>query len=201
MSLKIRMSRAGAKKRPFYRIIITDTRNPRDGRFIERVGTYDPMLPRDDPERVRLNTERVRHWLSMGAKPSDRVARFLGKAEIIAMPPVRDNPIKSKPKAKTLERLEARQKKAEAVTETAAPSAGEAAPEAAPEAEATPEAEAVPAAAPEAEATPEAAPEAESEPEAPAEAAGDVEPAGAAPAESEEAAADEGAAEEEKPDA
>ena len=107
MSLKIRMSRAGAKKRPFYRIIVTDTRNPRDGRFIERVGTYDPMLPRDDPERVRLKTERVRHWLSMGAKPSERVARFLGKAEIITMPPVRDNPLKSKPKAKTLERLKA----------------------------------------------------------------------------------------------
>ena len=95
MSLKIRLSRAGAKKRPFYRVVVADTRSPRDGRFLERLGTYDPMLPKDHPERVRLNEERIRHWLGVGARPSDRVARFLGAAEIIPMPAQRNNPQKS----------------------------------------------------------------------------------------------------------
>ena len=92
MSLKIRLSRAGAKKRPFYRVVVADTRSPRDGRFLERLGTYDPMLPKDHPERVRLNEERIRHWLGVGALPSERVARFLGAAEIIPMPAQRNNP-------------------------------------------------------------------------------------------------------------
>ncbi len=120
MALKIRLSRAGAKKRPFYRIVITDSRNPRDGRFLERVGTYNPMLPKDDPERVRLNSDRIRHWLDRGALPSDRVARFLGAAEIIPMPPQRDNPKKSQPKAKALERMKEREDKAKAAAEEAA---------------------------------------------------------------------------------
>ena len=111
MSLKIRLSRAGAKKRPFYRVVVADTRSPRDGRFLERLGTYDPMLPKDHPERVRLNVERVRHWLGVGALPSDRVARFLGAAEIIPMPAQRDNPQKSQPKAKAVERQAARAEK------------------------------------------------------------------------------------------
>ncbi|SVC67559.1 uncharacterized protein METZ01_LOCUS320413, partial [marine metagenome] len=76
MALKIRLSRAGAKKRPFYRIVVTDSRNPRDGRYIERLGTYDPMLPKDR-QRVTLVEDRIRHWLGVGAKPTDRVARFL----------------------------------------------------------------------------------------------------------------------------
>jgi len=113
MALKIRLSRAGAKKRPFYRIVITDSRNPRDGRFIERVGTYDPMLPKD-AQRVTLKEERIRHWLSVGAKPSDRVARFLGQAEIIPMPAQRNNPQKAKPKAKAQTRMEEEQERAEA---------------------------------------------------------------------------------------
>ena len=113
MALKIRLSRAGAKKRPFYRIVITDSRNPRDGRFIERVGTYDPMLPKDG-QRVTLKEDRIRHWLGVGAKPSDRVARFLGQAEIIPMPAQRNNPQKAVPKAKAQARMEEEREKAEA---------------------------------------------------------------------------------------
>jgi small subunit ribosomal protein S16 len=82
MSVRIRLARAGAKKRPFYRIIATPSRNPRDGRFIEKLGTYNPLLPDDHPERVVLNEERVRYWLGQGASPSDRVARFLHGAGI-----------------------------------------------------------------------------------------------------------------------
>ena len=99
MALKIRLSRAGAKKRPFYRIVVADTRSPRDGRFIERLGTYNPMLPKD-ARRVTLEEDRIRHWIGVGAKPSDRVARFLGQADIIPMPEQRNNPQKAKPKAK-----------------------------------------------------------------------------------------------------
>ncbi len=139
MSLKIRLSRAGAKKRPFYRVVVADTRSPRDGRFLERLGTYDPMLPKDHPERVRLNEERIRHWLGVGALPSERVARFLGAAEIIPMPTQRNNPQKGQPRAKALERQAARAEKAKAAAEAEAetppePAAEEAAPEeAAPE--------------------------------------------------------------------
>ena len=126
MSLKIRLSRAGAKKRPFYRVVVADTRRPRDGRFLERLGTYDPMLPKDHPERVLLNEERIRHWLGVGALPSDRVARFLGAAEIIPMPAQRNNPQKSQPKAKALERKAARAEKAAAAAEAAANAPAEA---------------------------------------------------------------------------
>ena len=126
MSLKIRLSRAGAKKRPFYRVVVADTRRPRDGRFLERLGTYDPMLPKDHPERVLLNEERIRHWLGVGALPSDRVARFLGAAEIIPMPAQRNNPQKSQPKAKALERKAARAEKAAAAAEAKAEAPAEA---------------------------------------------------------------------------
>ena len=105
MSLKIRLARGGAKKRPFYRIVVADSRSPRDGRFIERVGTYNPILAQDHPERVVIKEERVRHWLSHGATPSERVARFLGRAEIIPMPAHHDRPNKGTPKAKAQERL------------------------------------------------------------------------------------------------
>ncbi len=131
MALKIRLSRAGAKKRPFYRIVVTDSRNPRDGRFIERVGTYDPMLPKD-AERVSLKEDRIRHWLGVGAKPSDRVARFLGSAEIIPMPERRNNPQKAKPKAKAQARLEEEAEKAEAAKAAPAEEAAEAPAEEAP---------------------------------------------------------------------
>ena len=104
MSLKIRLARGGAKKRPFYRIVVADSRMPRDGRYIERVGTYNPMLPKEHPDRLELKTERIQHWLSVGARPSDRVARFLGGAEIIAMPAIPEQTKKNQPKAKAQER-------------------------------------------------------------------------------------------------
>jgi len=120
MSLKLRLSRGGAKKRPYYRIVVADSRMPRDGRYIERVGTYNPMLPQDHPDRVTLNDERIRHWLGVGAKPSDRVAKFLGQAEIIEMPAIRETPKKSAPRAKTLERMREAEEAAAAATESAA---------------------------------------------------------------------------------
>ncbi len=124
MSLKIRMSRAGAKKRPFYRIVVADSRMARDGKFIERVGTYDPMLKRENPDRVKLNVERLKHWLGVGALPSERVARFLADASLGPAPVRRETPQKSKPKAKAQERLKAAADKA-AAAEAAATSAAE----------------------------------------------------------------------------
>ena len=112
MSLKIRLARGGTKKRPFFRIVIADSRMPRDGRFVERVGTYNPMLPKKHPSRVELKTERIKHWIAVGAKPSDRVARFLGKFDVIPMPTIRDQTKKNKPKAKALERLKEAEEKA-----------------------------------------------------------------------------------------
>ncbi|MGB0626840.1 MAG: 30S ribosomal protein S16, partial [Alphaproteobacteria bacterium] len=82
MSLRIRLARGGAKKRPFYRIVVADSRRARDGRFIERIGHYNPMLPKDDPNRVAFDVDRAKHWLSVGAKPSDRVAKFLANESL-----------------------------------------------------------------------------------------------------------------------
>ena len=104
MSLKIRLTRSGAKKRPFYRIVLADSRSPRDGKFIERLGTYNPLLRPDDPSRVTLKEERIRHWLHHGARPTERVARFLGAANLIETPKQRNNPLKAQPKAKAQER-------------------------------------------------------------------------------------------------
>lgn len=106
MSLKIRLARGGAKKRPYYRIVIADTRSPRDGRFIEKIGSFNPLLPKDREDRVVLDLERAKHWLSVGALPTDRVARFLDAAGVVkrAAP---NNPNKAKPKAKAQERIEA----------------------------------------------------------------------------------------------
>ncbi len=86
MALRIRMARGGAKKRPYYRIVVADSRSPRDGRFIEKIGTYNPLLASDDPNRIKLDTERARHWLDHGATPSERVGKFLGMAGVIPMP-------------------------------------------------------------------------------------------------------------------
>ena len=133
MATVIRLSRGGAKKRPFYSIVVTDKRSPRDGRFIEKVGTYNPMLAKDHPERVVLKAERIQHWLSTGAKPSDRVAKFLGQAELIPMPAQRQTTKKSQPKAKAQERLreqEERAKEAAAAAEEAAAAEAESAEEA-----------------------------------------------------------------------
>jgi len=130
MGLKIRLARGGAKKRPYYRVVIADVRSPRDGRFIEKVGTYNPLLAKDDENRVNLNEDRIRHWLGHGAVPTDRVARFLGEAKIIDMPAAKNNPNKAKPKAKTLKRLQeiadAKAAAEEAAAEAAAAPAEEA---------------------------------------------------------------------------
>ena len=107
MSLKIRLARGGAKKRPYYSIVIADARSPRDGRFIEKVGTYNPMLDRDHAQRLVMNNERIKHWLDRGALPSDRVARFLGDAGLGAKPEVHETPKQSAPKAKAQERAKA----------------------------------------------------------------------------------------------
>lgn len=196
MSLRIRLSRGGAKKRPYYRIVIADSRMPRDGRFIERVGSYDPMVPRDHPNRIKLDEERIRHWLGQGALPSDRVARFLSQAEIIAAPKIPEQTKKDKPKAKTLERMAA----AEEAKKAAAAAAEEAAAAPAPApVEEAPAEEAPAEEAPIEEAPAEEAP-AEEAAEAPAEEAPAEEKAEeAAPAEetpAEEAPAEEPAAEE-----
>lgn len=113
MSLKIRLSRGGSKKRPFYRIIVADARSPRDGRFIEKVGTYNPMLAKDAADRVVLETERLTHWLSVGAQPTDRVARFLDAAGLMKRSP-KSNPQKAEPGKKAQERAAEKAKKAEA---------------------------------------------------------------------------------------
>ena len=110
MSLKIRMSRGGAKKRPYYRIVVADSRMPRDGRFIEKVGTYNPLLAADNPERIKLDLERIKHWLSKGAQPTDRVLRFLDQAGVLKRE-ARLNPEKAKPGKKAEERAAERQKK------------------------------------------------------------------------------------------
>ena len=107
LSLKIRLARAGAKKRPYYHIVVADSRSPRDGRFIEKLGSYNPMLPADHAERVRLQDERITHWLSEGALPTDRVARFLGRAGLAPMPAYREQPVQSAPKKKAQERAKA----------------------------------------------------------------------------------------------
>ena len=107
MATKIRMSRAGAKNRPFFRIVVADSRSPRDGRFLEKLGTYNPLLDKADPQRVVLNVERIKHWLSVGAQPSDRVARFLHEANLGPKPVIRETPKKSAPRAKTQERMKA----------------------------------------------------------------------------------------------
>ena len=118
MSLKIRMSRGGAKKRPYYRIVATDSRNPRDGRYIERLGSYNPMVPRVHPERVTLVEDRIKYWLGVGATPSDRVARLLAAAGLMEKPAIPTQTKKDKPRAKTVERMKEAEvaKKAAAVS-------------------------------------------------------------------------------------
>jgi len=108
MSTKIRLTRGGAKKRPYYRIVVADARAPRDGRFIEKIGAYDPMLKKGDPNRVKVDVERAKHWLERGAQPTDRVARFLAQAGLTKWEHG-NNPKKAQPKAKAQERLKAAQ--------------------------------------------------------------------------------------------
>lgn len=147
MALAIRLARGGAKKRPFYRIVVTDARNARDGKFLEKLGTYNPLLNKENPERIKLDTERAAHWLSVGAQPSDRVARFLDAAGV--RPRVAsNNPVKGQPGEKAKERLELKaMKEAEAAEAKAAAEAAAAEAAAAPVPEPEVEAEAAPEAA------------------------------------------------------
>jgi len=110
MSLSIRLTRGGAKKRPYYRIVVANSRSPRDGRFIEKIGSYNPLLAKDSPDRVKLDGDRARHWLSVGAQPTDRVARFLDAAGVRERA-ARSNPKKAEPGDNAKERAEARAKK------------------------------------------------------------------------------------------
>ncbi len=125
MAVKIRLARGGTKKRPFYRVVVADERSPRDGRFIEKVGTYNPLLPAENAERVKLDLERIQHWLSKGAQPTDRVLRFLDQAGVLKRE-ARLNPQKAKPGKKAEERVEERKKKKEAADAEAAAPAEEA---------------------------------------------------------------------------
>lgn len=120
MSLRIRLARGGAKQRPYYRIVVADSRSPRDGRFVEKVGTYNPVLPADHADRLRLKDERVQYWLGVGAKPTDRVARLLGLAGLAAAPAVPSQTKKSQPKAKAQERIREAEERAKAAAEAAA---------------------------------------------------------------------------------
>jgi small subunit ribosomal protein S16 len=119
MPLKIRLARGGAKKRPYYRIVVAEATAPRDGRFIEKVGTYNPLLPRDHADRITLLEDRVKHWLSVGAQPTDRVLRFLD-ARGLAKREARNNPQSAEPGTKAKERAEAKRQKAEAASGEAA---------------------------------------------------------------------------------
>jgi small subunit ribosomal protein S16 len=112
MALKIRLARGGTKKRPYYRIVVAEATAPRDGRFLEKVGTWNPILPKDDANRVTLVEERIKYWLSVGAQPTDRVLRFLDQRGLAARP-ARSNMKKAEPHAKAKERMEEKRKKAE----------------------------------------------------------------------------------------
>ena len=119
MSVSIRLSRGGSKKRPYYRIVVANSRATRDGKFIERIGSYNPLLSKDDEKRVVLDTERAKHWLSVGAQPTDRVARFLDQAGVLERS-ARNNPNKGKPGEKATERAEERATKAAEAAEAEA---------------------------------------------------------------------------------
>src|SRR5690606_23785955 len=139
MATSIRLSRGGSKKRPYYKIVVADSRSPRDGRFIERIGSYNPLLGKDNPERVKLDVERAKHWVSVGAQPTDRVARFLdvlGVKERAA----RSNPQKGEPGEKAKERAEEKAAKLAEAEEAAKEAAAAPAPEAPAEEAAAPEA-------------------------------------------------------------
>src|SRR5579883_2609716 len=126
MSLKIRLSRVGAKKQPSYRLVVADSRSPRDGRFIEKVGTYNPRVPHDHKERLVLQTERIKHWLGVGALPTERVQRFLAGAGLTEAPKRHEQTKQSKPRAKAQERMKAAEEAAKKASEAAAEAPAEA---------------------------------------------------------------------------
>ncbi len=125
MSIKIRLARGGSKKRPFYRIVAADSRMPRDGRYIEKLGIYNPLLPKDSEERVKMDMERVQHWLGQGAQPTDRISRMLEAAGVLEKK-VRNNPKQAEPGKKMAERAKEREEKRKAAEEAAAAAAAEA---------------------------------------------------------------------------
>ncbi len=127
MAMKIRLARGGSKKRPFYRIVAADSRMPRDGRFIEKLGTYNPLLPKDDEARVQMDLDRIKHWLAEGAQPTDRVSRMLEAAGAIEKK-TRNNPKKGEPHDKTKARTQEKADKAEAAQEAAKAAAAAPAP-------------------------------------------------------------------------
>ncbi len=135
MSVAIRLARGGAKKRPYYRIVVTNSRSARDGRFLEKIGTYNPLLAKDSPDRIKLDVERAKHWISVGAQPSDRVLRFLDAAGVMERT-ARNNPNKGKPGEKATERAEAAATKQAEIDEALA--AASATPAPAPEPEPVP---------------------------------------------------------------
>lgn len=137
MAVAIRLSRGGAKKRPYYRIVVADSRASRDGKYLEQIGTYNPLLAKDDENRVKIDADRAKHWLSVGAQPSDRVARFLDAAGVKERA-ARSNPKKGEPGEAAKERAEERAAKAAAAEEAAAEAAAAPAPEPEAEAEAAP---------------------------------------------------------------
>ena len=200
MATKMRLARGGSKKRPFYRIVIADERAPRDGNFIEKIGNFNPMVPKDHKERVVISKERAEHWLKVGAQPTDRVQRILADLGMMDAPKITEKTKKHLPKAKAQERTKAKEEAAlkaeedaKAAAEAAKAEAEKPAAEEQPQAEAAPEAPAEPEAAaaeeqPQAEAAPESEAVAEESPAAPEE-----EPAASeeAPAEPEAAAAEE----------
>jgi small subunit ribosomal protein S16 len=132
MALSMRLSRGGSKKRPYYKIVVADARAPRDGKFIERIGSYNPQLPKDSAERMILDTERAKHWLAAGAQPSDRVARFLDVAGVKERK-VKNNPNKGEPGQKAKDRAEDKATKLAEAEEAAAAAAAAPAPEPEPE--------------------------------------------------------------------
>ena len=123
MALKIRLARGGAKRRPFYRIVVAEASSPRDGRYVERVGTYNPMVPKDHEQRITLNNERISFWMSKGAKPTERVQKMLASAGLASTVEMRDQPKKSAPGKKRLEREAEAAANAEAAAEAAAAAA------------------------------------------------------------------------------
>ena len=182
MSMKIRLARGGSKKRPFYRIVAADSRMPRDGRFIEKLGTYNPLLPKDSEDRVKMDMDRIKHWLGHGAQPTDRIARMLEAAGVLPKTE-RNNPKKAELGTKAKERLEAKASKSE---EAVAEAPAEEAAAEAPAKEAAAEEEAAEASAEEAAAE---APAEETAVEAPAEEAAAEAPAEEASGDNKEAAA------------
>ncbi len=123
MTVRIRLSRGGSKKHPFYRVVAADQRAPRDGRFIEKLGSYNPLLPKDHQERLVLDVEKVKSWISKGAQPTERLQKLFANLGICEAPALRNQPKKSAPKAKAMERIKEKEEKAKAAAEAAAQAA------------------------------------------------------------------------------